>query len=56
MCKIAVMYRLDAETQVFEGWFRDGDALSTMGDVAQSDALLAFNPSDEPATCQMPGG
>ncbi|GAG31307.1 unnamed protein product, partial [marine sediment metagenome] len=52
---IAVMYRLDAETQVFERWIRDREALSTMGDVAQFDALLALNASDEPATCQMPG-
>jgi len=53
---IAVMYRLDAETQVFERWIRDREGLSTMGDVAQFDALLALNASDQPAICQMPGG
>jgi hypothetical protein len=53
---IAVMYRLDAETQVFERWISGNELLSTMGDVAQFDALLALNASDQPATCQMPGG
>jgi len=41
---------------VFERWIRDDEALSTMGDVAQFDALLALNASDQRATCQMPGG
>jgi hypothetical protein len=53
--KIAVMYRLDADTQQFDRWIRGREELSTMGDVAQFDALLALNASDEPATCQMPG-
>ncbi len=54
--KIAVMYRLDAETQVFERWIRGRDELATMGDVARFDALLALNASDQPAICEMPGG
>ena len=52
--KIAAMYRLDPETQKFERWFSGDDGLSTMGDVAPFDVLLAFNASDEPATCMMP--
>jgi hypothetical protein len=52
---IAVMYRLDADTQQFERWIRGREALSTMGDVAQFDALLALNASGEAATCEMPG-
>ena len=54
--RIAVIYRLDAETQVFEAWFRGAETLSTMDDVARFDALLALNSSDQPATCEMPGG
>ncbi|KPK21064.1 MAG: hypothetical protein AMJ76_03695, partial [Dehalococcoidia bacterium SM23_28_1] len=52
--KIAVMYRLNAETQAFERWVRGREELSTMGDVAQFDALLALNGSGESATCEMP--
>jgi hypothetical protein len=48
---IAAMYRLDAETQMFERWFASDDGLSTMGDVAPFDVLLTLNGSDEPATC-----
>jgi hypothetical protein len=51
---VAVMYHLDAETQVFERWIRGREELSTMDDVAQFDVLLALNASDEAATCQMP--
>jgi hypothetical protein len=54
--RIAVMYRLDADTQQFERWFRGREELSTMGDVAQFDALLALNASDQPAACTMNGG
>jgi hypothetical protein len=53
---IAAMYRLDAETQMFERWFRADDGLSNMGDVAPFDVLLALNASDKPATCTMDGG
>jgi hypothetical protein len=52
---IAVMYRLDAATGIFQRWVRGSAALSDMGDVAQFDALLALNASDQAATCQMPG-
>ncbi|KPJ48554.1 MAG: hypothetical protein AMJ38_05080 [Dehalococcoidia bacterium DG_22] len=54
--KIAAMYRLDAETQEFERWFLSHDELTTMGDVAPFDVLLALNTSDQPATCTMNGG
>jgi hypothetical protein len=50
---IAVMYRLDAETQVFERWIRGREELSTMGDVAQFDVPLALNASDQVASCIM---
>jgi len=53
--RIAVMYRLDAASQSFQRWIREREDLSTMGDVAQFDALLALNASGEPATCDMPG-
>jgi hypothetical protein len=54
--KIAAMYRLDPETQEFERWFLSHDELTTMGDVAPFDVLLALNASDEPATFMMDGG
>jgi len=54
--KIVAMYRLDAETQRFEGWFLSHGEASTMGDVAPWDVLLAFNASGESATCMMDGG
>ncbi|KPK48185.1 MAG: hypothetical protein AMJ77_00725 [Dehalococcoidia bacterium SM23_28_2] len=53
---IVVMYRLDAETYQFERWIRGRDQQSTMGEVAQFDALLALNGSGEPVICEMPGG
>jgi hypothetical protein len=54
--KIAAMYRLDPETQMFERWFSGNDGGSNMGDVAPFDVLLALNASDQPATCMMDGG
>jgi len=54
--KIAAMYRLDPETQEFERWFLSHDELTTMGDVAPFDVLLALNTSRQPATCTMNGG
>jgi len=52
--KVAVMYRLDAANGSFHRWIRGREGLSTMGDVAQFDALLALNASGEAATCIMP--
>ena len=53
---IAAMWRLDTDTQKFERWIFDRDDLTTMGDVAPSDALFALNASEQLATCTMDGG
>jgi hypothetical protein len=48
---IAVIYRLDANTQTFQRWIRGRPELSNMTAVQPYDALLALNSSGQPSTC-----
>jgi hypothetical protein len=48
---IAVIYRLDANTQTFQRWIRGRPDLSNMTAVQPYDALLALNGASQPSTC-----